>query len=143
MDKRIVLTAVCVVLTACAGLPGVDTGISRQDLEAKGGKRLAAADLRQSITGALVSGRSPSGRAFVDWALDANGAINGTISTQHGAFSQTGKWNVSEDGKFCYTVNGPPEAGGSFSGCWDWYRLGADLYAVEGTSAMKREVARR
>jgi len=121
----------------------VDTGMSRQDLEAKGGKRLAAADLQQSVTGALVSGSSPSGRACVDWSLDGNGTINGTISNQHGAFPQTGKWSVSEDGKFCYTVAGAPEAGGNLSGCQEWFRLGADLYAVEGTSAMKREVVRR
>ncbi len=143
MDKRIVLTAACVVLTACAGLPGVDTGMSRQDLEAKGGKPIAAADLQQSITGALVSGRTPNGRAFVDWSLDGNGTISGTISNQHGAFSQTGKWNVTADGKFCYTVSGPAESGGNKNGCQGWYRLGADLYAVEGTYAMKREVVRR
>ena len=142
MDKRIVLAAVCAALTACAGLPGMDTGMSRQDLETKGGKRLAATDLRQSITGALVSGRTPSGRAFVDSALDANGAVSGTISNQHGAFAQTGKWSVSEDGKFCYTVSGVLEAGGNLNACQEWYRLGADLYAVEGTYAMKREVVR-
>jgi hypothetical protein len=143
MDKRIVLTAACVLLTACAGLPSVDSGMSRQDLEAKGGKRLAATDLRQSISGAVVSGRTISGRAFVDWALDANGSVNGTISNQLGAFSQTGEWNVTEDGKFCYTVSGGAEAGGHLRACQDWYSLGADLYAAEGTYAMKREVVRR
>ncbi len=143
MDKRIVLTAACVVLTACAGLPSLDAGMSLQELQAKGGKRLAATELQQSIAGALVSGRTTSGRAVVDWSLDGNGTINGTISNQHGAFSQTGKWNVTGDDKFCYTVSGPAEAGGNLSACQGWYRLGADLYAVEGTYAMKREVVRR
>jgi len=146
MDKRIVLTAACVVLTACAEFPSMDAGMSRQDLEAKGGKRLAATDLRQSITGALVSGRSHTGKGgFWDWNLDTDGAVNGTFTHSKGAFPQTGRWNVTEDGKFCYQVSGSggAESGGYFGGCQDWYRLGADLYAVEGTLAMKREVIRR
>jgi len=145
MDKRIVLTAACVVLTACAGLPSVDAGMSLQDLQAKGGKRLAATELQQSIAGALVSGRTPNGRAFLDWAVDADGTVIGTISNQHGAFQQTGKWHVAEDGKFCYAVSGSgsPESGGNFNACQEWYRLGADLYAADGTYAMKRDVIRR
>jgi len=146
MHKRIVLAAAYAALTACAGLPSLDAGMSRRDLEAKGGKRVAATDLRQSITGALVSGRTLSGKGgFWDWDLGADGAVNGTYTNQYGAFQQTGKWHVAEDGKFCYAVSGSgsAESGGNLGGCQEWYRLGADLYAVEGTLAMKREVIRR
>jgi len=40
-------------------------------------------------------------------------------------------------------VSGAGEGGGHLNGCQEWYRLGADFYAAEGTRAMKREVVRR
>jgi len=144
MDKRIVFAAACAALTACAGMPNMDAGISRQELEGKGGKRLAASELRQAIAGTLISGRTHSGRAFWEWNLGADGGVNGTVSWQHGTFPQVGKRHVAEDGKFCYEVagQGGPESGGQIGGCQQWYKLGADFYAVEGTHAMKRDVTR-
>lgn len=140
MDKRFLLVAACAVLTACAG-PSSGAH-SRQDLESKGAKRLAAGELRPVLTGARVSGDSLRGIAHLEWSLGGDGALNGTVSSQHGSFTQTGTWNITDDGKLCYAVVGSI-AEASARGCQEWYRLGSDHYAVEGARAVKRDVARR
>jgi len=146
MHKRIVLSATCAALAACAGLPSVDAGMSTQELEAKGGQRITGSELQKSISGTLVSGRTHTGKGgFWDWNLETDGSVKGTYTNQYGAFPQNGKWNVTDDGKLCFQVSGSggPESGGNVGGCQQWYKLGAALYAVEGSLAFKREVVRR
>ncbi len=143
MDKRFLLVATCAALAACAGPSG---GVnSKQDLESKGAQRLAAGELRSALTGSRISGDTLRQRWNIEWSLGSDGALNGSVANQYGSFTQTGTWNVTEDGKFCYTVSGSggPESGGNLRGCQEWYRLGTDHYAVEGTLVAKRVVARR
>ena len=134
MNERI--GSVAFLAVACAiGLSGTASAQSSlDDLIAKGAKRLTAAELKDTLSGAEISGPTAMGFELV-WLLKTDGSILGTAT--YSTMPITGKWSVNGEAQFCFDHE---SSMGRDAACWDWYRLGSDYYATRGPSVMKRRV---
>lgn len=74
-------------------------------------------------------------------ACPSSDAFAGTGVGTQGSFTYFGTWLISDNGDYCFDrkSNDWPW---SMKGCENWYRLGADYFAVRGGVLQKRAVRR-
>jgi len=127
-------TALC-----AAGLAGAQS--SRDELVAAGAKALTAAELGQALSGAEISGPSYRGN-LLRLQVKTNGSISGNYYVDEGfTVFASGKWNINEQGQFCFQV--AIFGGARDAACEDWFKSGGDYYAIRDGRVLKRSVAGR
>ncbi len=127
------------VIAGCAS-----AGPSRDSLMSQGAKPLTGTELKSTVSGAEVSGESLRSVPF-RWDLRADGSVSGeATSAREGGSAIAGKWIINDRGQLCYQqVTTTSVVYGTYPwpvGCEDWFKLGADYYAIENGKTMKRSV---
>ena len=126
--RRLAVLSCFIVAPALAQAPA-----TRADLEAQKAVVLTKADLETLLPGAKDVSVAPRTGSQRDLSLMASGRIVGqaTGGQNQGYTKAEGKWNVSDDGKFCVNIAWT-WGGGSADEKWcaTLYKLGDDYYAV-------------
>lgn len=68
----------------------------------KGARKLNKVEYTAVMSGRVVTGQTPSGRATMNLTFDANGTMSGTVTANSGAVTKSvGTWTVDDNGKYC------------------------------------------
>ena len=133
---RTMLARTCMVTCLLGASAAGHAQSSIDELIAKGAKPVDAAELRETLAGAVIAGPAYRGKEF-QWVLNKDGSVSGwTIWTDGAKYENPGKWSVNDKGQFCFRL---AEASGD-AACQDWFKLGSEYFAVRNGQVLKRTV---
>lgn len=118
------------VLVGAAWLGTPSWAQSVGDIQEKGAKKLAKQELIELLPGSTqFSKTDAAGDRRVKHELDGtvSAYAMGSSFTQNRGFSGTGKWWVSDEGRYCFTIDWPRN---TEKRCMVVYRLGDTYYGT-------------
>jgi len=140
--KPIHVVFVAAIVFTLLGTPVSGQGVA--DITAKGGTKLAKNEVQSLVSGATLTGPTPTFREHeLTIRFDADGSVNGTFCCGRTgrSFMTSGTWRVNDAGQLCERISAQLNPF-RLDDCFDVYQAGSEYFLVLGKDVFPYKISR-